>query len=101
MKDHDPMSESKINICVRKRPAFQRERENGEIDCVSCSNPVIFVHECKYKVDGVTKTVENHGFAMDNTFGESETTRSLYENSIQPQIDFLFDGGIVTCFAYG
>lgn len=84
MKSHDPAKASKINICVRKRPTFQKELENGEIDCVSCSNPVIFVHECKYKVDGVTKTVENHGFAMDNTFGESETTRCLYENSIQP-----------------
>lgn len=101
MKDHDPTKDSKINICVRKRPIFTKELENGEIDCVSCTNPVIFVHECKYKVDGVTKTVENQGFALDNTFSEDETTRSLYENSIQPQIDFLFDGGIVTCFAYG
>lgn len=31
----------------------------GEIDCVSCSNPTITVHECKYKVDGVTKFVDN------------------------------------------
>lgn len=38
---------------------------------------------------------------MDNSFGETESTKSLYECSIQPEIDFLFDGGIVTCFAYG
>lgn len=38
---------------------------------------------------------------MDNTFSESETTKSLYECSIQPEIDFIFEGGIVTCFAYG
>lgn len=68
---------------------------------MSCANPCILVHECKYKVDGVSRTVENHGFEMDHTFSESETTRSLYENSIQAQIDFLYDGGIVTCFAYG
>ncbi len=101
MKPHDTTKASKINICVRKRPVFPKELEKGDIDCLSCSNPVILVHECKFKVDGVSKTVENHGFAMDNTFGEDETTRSLYENSIQPQIDFLFDGGIVTCYAYG
>ncbi len=38
---------------------------------------------------------------MDNTFSEFETTKSLYECSIQPEIDFIFEGGIVTCFAYG
>lgn len=92
---------SKINICVRKRPVFQKELENGEIDCVSCSHPAIIVHECKYKVDGVSKTIENQAFEMDHTFGESESTNSLYNCSIQPELDFLFEGGIVTCFAYG
>jgi len=45
--------------------------------------------------------VENLGFEFDNTFSEFENSDSLYYSSIQPQIDFLFDGGIVTCFAYG
>ena len=80
---------------------FQKELQLGEIDIVSVTNPAIIVHECKYKVDGITKFVDNQGFQMDNTFGDQATTESLYSNSIQPQIDFLFDGGVVTCFAYG
>lgn len=68
---------------------------------MSVTNPAIIVHECKFRIDGVTKYVENQGFEMDNSFGEVESTKSLYESSIQPEIDFLFDGGIVTCFAYG
>lgn len=52
-------------------------------------------------MDGITKYIENFGFEFDNTFSERETSDSLYYSSIQPQIDFLFDGGIVTCFAYG
>lgn len=87
---------SKINICVRKRPLFVREANKGEIDCVSCSNPAALVHKCRFKVDGVTKYVDNLGFEFDNTFSEFETSDSLYYSSIQPQIDFLFDGGIVT-----
>jgi kinesin family protein 2/24 len=83
-REHVTKTDQKINICVRKRPPFQKELEDGEIDCVSCANPCILVHECKYKVDGVTRTVENHGFEMDHTFAEDETTRSLYEHSIQP-----------------
>jgi hypothetical protein len=91
----------KINICVRKRPIFHKEATKGEIDCVSWTNPAIIVHKCKYKVDGITKYIDNLGFEYDNTFSEFETSDSLYYSSIQPQIDFLFDGGIVTCFAYG
>jgi hypothetical protein len=92
---------SKINICVRKRPLFQKEANKGEIDCVSCTNPAIIVHKCRYKVDGITKFVDNDGFEFDNAFSEHETSDSVYYSSIQPQIDYLFDGGIVTCFAYG
>lgn len=98
---HDTKTSQKLNICVRKRPVFPKELQEGEIDCISCTNPAIIVHECKFKVDGITKTVENHGFEMDHTFAEDETTLSLYECSIQAEIDFLFNGGILTCFAYG
>ena len=31
----------------------------GEIDCISCVNPTITVHECKFKVDGITKYIDN------------------------------------------
>lgn len=86
---------------MRKRPLFPQELSNGEIDCVSCTNPAIIVHECKYRVDGVTKYIENSGFEFDHSFSEFESTKSLYECSIQPEIDFIFEGGIVTCFAYG
>lgn len=101
MKSHKTPADDKINICVRKRPAFEKELEQGEIDIVSATNPVIIVHDCKYKVDGVTKFVDSQGFKLDNTFAEHESTDSLYQCSIQPLFDFLFMGGIVTCFAYG
>lgn len=52
-------------------------------------------------MDAITKYVDNDGFEFDNTFSEHESSDSVYYSSIQPQIDFLFDGGIVTCFAYG
>lgn len=76
----------KIQICVRKRPIFQKEESAGEIDCVSACNPRVRVHECKYKVDGVTKTVENSDFQFDNVYGiqKHETTISVYEATIKP-----------------
>jgi len=30
-----------IYVCVRKRPIFDKEVKDGQIDCVSTANPVI------------------------------------------------------------
>ncbi len=57
-----------LAVCVRKRPIFKKEEQSGEIDSISCANPQIKIHEPKYKVDGITKYVENHVFTFDNTF---------------------------------
>ena len=59
MRPHNLADQQKISVCFKKRPVFQQELANGEIDVVSVNNPRITVHECKFKVDGVTKTVEN------------------------------------------
>jgi kinesin family member 2/24 len=75
--------------------------ESGEIDCVSASNPVITVHECKYKVDGITKYVDNSEFLFDNAFSHLESNDELYQYSIKPILDLVFNQGIVTVFAYG
>jgi kinesin family protein 2/24 len=68
-----------ICICVRKRPLFDKEYTAGEIDCVSAANPKIVVHECKVKVDGITKFIEDHQFQFDNTFSEKEGSDDVYE----------------------
>ena len=66
-------------ICVRKRPLFDKEYQGGEIDCVSSVNPKVVVHECKLRVDGITKYVEDTTFTFDNTFSESEDSKDVYE----------------------
>lgn len=98
---HTAASELKLCVCVRKRPIFKKEEEKGEIDAVSCANPQIVVHECKFKVDGITKYVENNAFTFDNTFNENESNEDIYRYSIYPHIEFIINKGIVTCFAYG
>jgi len=81
-KPHTSTVNMKISVCVRKRPIFQKESQAGEIDAVSAANPLIRVHECKYKVDGITKFIENHDFTFDNTFSEVETNDHLYRAAI-------------------
>ncbi len=66
MHPHQSPESIKINICVRKRPLFKKESTAGEIDCVSVANPRILVHECKFRVDGITKYLDNQDFQFDN-----------------------------------
>lgn len=86
---------------VRKRPISDKELSNGEIDCVSTINPRIYVHECKIKIDGITKYIEDHEFYFDNTFHDKETTLDVYKSSVFPLVPLILKKGIVTCFAYG
>ena len=68
---------------------------------VSCSNPNITVHECKYKVDGITKFIDNSVFEFDNAFSNDESNDELYTYSVEPILDLVFNTGTITIFAYG
>ena len=98
---HVEVGNSKIFVVVRKRPLSKKELINGEIDNISCINPKITVHECKIKVDGITKYLEDHQFYFDNTFGENESTQEIYDYTVGPMIGKVLNRGIVTCFAFG
>lgn len=67
---------------MRKRPLFDKEVKDGQIDCVSSSNPVIRVGEPKFKVDGITKYIENNDNTFDNVFGDESNTEELYQHSV-------------------
>ena len=65
------------------------------------SNPKITVHDCKYKVDGITKYIDNQSFEFDNTFSHDESNEELYGYSLEPILDLVFNTGTITIFAYG
>lgn len=98
---HVPLNYAKIFVSVRKRPLFQKEAVAGQIDCVSVANPVIRVGEPKYKVDGITKYIENHDHRFDNVYGDNDDNEEMYRSCLQPMLDKLFNDGVVTIFAYG
>ena len=98
---HTSIGNSKIFVIVRKRPLSKKEINNGEIDCISCLNPKVVIHECKIKIDGITKYLEDYDFYFDNTFSENESTEDIYGYTIEPMINLVLKKGIVTCFAYG
>ena len=101
MIQHKAGDHLKLNVCVKKRPIFQQELAKGEIDVVSCSNPKIICHEAKYKVDGITKYINNSEFIFDNSFSHDESNEDLYHYSLEPILDLVFNTGTITIFAYG
>lgn len=98
---HSFADQMHISVCFKKRPVFQQELADGEIDVISVVNPKIIVHDCRYKVDGVTKTIVNEDFKFDNCFDEIEESEELYFYQVRPILDLIFNQGIVTIFAYG
>lgn len=98
---HIPWNYDKIFVTVRKRPLFSKEKTAGQIDCVSVANPIIRIGEPKYKVDGITKYIENHDHRLDNVYGDNDDNKEMYRTMLQPMLDKLFNDGVVTIFAYG
>ena len=95
------VNEDKICICVRKRPISQKEVKRNDHDSVSCSNPVVIVHDCKLKVDGISKYLDNTSFEVDHAFDENCSTTEVYRCAVQPLVGFVAKGGRATVFAYG
>eukprot|EP01041_Mallomonas_annulata_P011005 gene11005-22991_t len=99
---HGAPGEMKICVCVRKRPTNAKEIKAQDHDAVTCLNPTVVVHDCKLKVDGLTKYLDNVTFEMDHTFHETDTTDDLYYYSVQPLVPFVVQQqGRATVFAYG
>ena len=99
-QDHHISADMKICICVRKRPISSKEVKRFDHDSVTCSNPFVVIHDCKMKVDGISKYLDNNSFQMDHTFHEENTTEELYSFAVQPLVNFVLDGGRATVFAY-
>lgn len=98
---HTTSEDMKICICVRKRPISSKEIKRKDYDSVTCLNPLVVVHDCKMKVDGISKYLDNTPFEFDHTFHEDNSTDDIYLCSVQPLVDFVVHGGRATVFAYG
>lgn len=57
------------------RLAWQRAKKDH--DSLSCFNPDITVHDCKLRVDGINKYLDNLSFRFDHVFSEQESTETV------------------------
>jgi kinesin family protein 2/24 len=93
--------EERICIAVRKRPVSSKEIAKNDYDSVTCLNPLVIVHDCKLRVDGITKYLDNTPFSVDHTFHEEDTTDDIYKYCVKSLVPFTVAGGRGTVFAYG
>ena len=90
---HRINEDMKICICVRKRPVSVKEVRRNDYDSVTCLNPLVVVHDCKLKVDGISKYLDNQAFQFDHTFHEENTTEDVYGCAVQPLVEFCVHKG--------
>ena len=97
---HTISDDLKICICVRKRPISSKEIKKMDHDSVTCLHPLVVIHDCKLKVDGISKYLDNQSFQVDHTFHEENTTEEIYVYAVEPLVSFVLGGGRGTVFAY-
>lgn len=61
----------------------------------------MIIHNPQFKVDGITKFIQNNDFNFDNAYSETEDQTPIYKYQVKDLIPTLFDKGVVTLFAYG
>ena len=45
---------------------------------MTVTNPKVYIHNPQFKVDGITKYIQNSDFNFDNAYSEAEDTGPLF-----------------------
>jgi kinesin family protein 2/24 len=90
-----------ITVCIRKRPLNKKEVATDEVDVISIpSRGTVSVKEEKIAVDTSTYS-ENQSFKFDYAFDETCDNDFVYKHTAKPLVEYIFEGGMATLFAYG
>lgn len=91
------MRDEKIKVCVRKRPLCRR----NTMDVVEVHNGhTVIVNERKQTLD-LTSYILQHKFYFDDAFGEDYSNEEVYVHAAKPLVEWVFEKGQATIFAYG
>jgi kinesin family member 4 len=85
-----------VKVAVRVRPFIPSELNRG---CVSVLERI--PGEAQLKVTGSTNSKMPDCFSYNNVFMPEETQETVYNHSVKPFIENLFEGYNVTILAYG
>ena len=95
-----------MRVCVRKRPVFPHELEQGEYDVVTCVSrggaAQVIVHDARMHPDMRHMFINHHTFAFDVVFGEAASNRQVYAETASQLVRRAVDDSVTaTIMMYG
>ena len=101
-----PAARGGMQVCVRKRPVFPHELEQGEYDVVTCVGrggaAQVIVHDARMHPDMRHMFINHHTFAFDVVFGEAASNRQVYAETAFPLVRRAVDDSVTaTIMMYG
>lgn len=93
---------SRVRVCVRKRPLFSYEWDADEFDVISVrGKSEVVVHNCLTKADLRSLFISHMGFQFTHTFGEDCHDDEVYACCAAPAVSHMNNGGVATLFMFG
>mmetsp|Transcript_20587 Transcript_20587/g.71211 ORF Transcript_20587/g.71211 Transcript_20587/m.71211 type:complete len:947 (+) Transcript_20587:93-2933(+) len=90
-----------VRVCVRKRPIFKHELEQGEFDVVTCLPGRVVVHDARMHADMTNMFVNHHDFAFDEAFDETVGNDEVYDRTAKELVQSTLEGRCSTVMMYG
>jgi len=92
---------SRVRVCVRKRPIFDNEVQAGEFDVISVRDSEVVVHNCLTKADLKSLFVSHMAFPFAHAFSENTTDDEVYRQCASPAVEHALRAGVATIFMFG
>mmetsp|Transcript_105591 Transcript_105591/g.164599 ORF Transcript_105591/g.164599 Transcript_105591/m.164599 type:complete len:1245 (-) Transcript_105591:387-4121(-) len=96
------LCDSRIKVCVRKRPVNVKERTSGAMDLVSMGiDGQVIMHELGRRVDK-SLMLQHWPFSFDGAYDEFVTNEELFSSTAHELVDaVVLEEASATMFAYG
>ncbi|KAL3921462.1 MAG: hypothetical protein SGPRY_004895 [Prymnesium sp.] len=95
------LPEARLRVCVRRRPMFAREEQEGEFDVLTTSARSICVSDCRMNADCRTLYVAHHSFGFDRVYDQNTPSAEVYQDAVAPLVAQSAQGRHTTVLMYG
>ena len=91
-----------LYVCIRKRPLFQHEIQEGEFDVITCvSDTILAVHDARMHIDMKRQFMNHNEFYYDYVFSDTAKNEDVYLKCASRLVKLSTRGGYATCLVYG
>lgn len=111
---HLPRGKSarQITVCIRKRPFFRRESDEGEFDVITCcvhrgveeeegNSGLVVIHDARMHSDMKRMLLNSYHFNFDKVFSEKAKNEDVYDDACSANVKRACEGMYVTVMVYG